>query len=75
MYGREVELVEAEEGAAYGAALLVGVGNGAWNSAEEACAAAVRVRERIAPDPEVARLLDERYKAFRAIYPALRNIG
>jgi xylulokinase len=75
VYGREVELVEAEEGAAYGAALLAGVGSGAWNSVEEACAAAVRVRERVAPDPEAARLLDERYKAFRAIYPALRNVG
>ena len=75
VYGREVELVEAEEGAAYGAALLAGVGAGAWNSADEACGVAVRVRERVAPDPEAARLMDERYKAFRAIYPALRNIG
>src|ERR687884_1026754 len=46
VYGREVELVEADEGAAYGAALLAGVGAGAWGSADEACAAAVRVRER-----------------------------
>ncbi|HEX8351491.1 MAG TPA: xylulokinase, partial [Pyrinomonadaceae bacterium] len=32
VYGREVELVEADEGAAYGAALLAGVGGGAWGS-------------------------------------------
>jgi xylulokinase len=75
VYGREVELVEAEEGAAYGAALLAGVGAGAWTSADEACAAAVRVRERVAPEPDTARLMDERYKAFRAIYPALRHVG
>src|SRR5215204_388985 len=74
-YGREVELVEADEGAAYGAALLAGVGGGAWASVEEACAASVRVRERVAPQAEAARLLDERYKAFQKLYPALRDVG
>ncbi|HWW74104.1 MAG TPA: xylulokinase [Pyrinomonadaceae bacterium] len=75
VYGREVELVEAEEGGAYGAALLAGVGSGAWGSVDEACAAAVRVRERVAPDAGTSRLMDERYEAFRAVYPALRNVG
>ena len=75
VYGREVELVEADEGAAYGAALLAGVGGGAWASVEEACAASVRVRERVAPRAETARLMDERYEAFRKLYPALRDIG
>jgi xylulokinase len=75
VYGREVELVEADEGAAYGAALLAGVGGGAWGSVDEACAASVRVRERTAPNAEGKRVLDERYKIFQAIYPALRRIA
>jgi xylulokinase len=75
VYGREVELVEADEGAAYGAALLAGVGGGAWGTVDDACAAAVRVRERTAPDAEGERVMDERYKVFRAIYPALRRIA
>ena len=75
VYGREVELVEADEGAAYGAALLAGVGGGAWGSVDEACAAAVRVRERTRPDAGSARVMDERYKIFQAIYPALRRIA
>ncbi|MCA1615477.1 MAG: xylulokinase [Acidobacteria bacterium] len=75
VYGREVELVEADEGAAYGAALLAGVGGGAWGSVEEACAASVRVRERVAPRAETARLMDERYEAFRKLYPALRQVN
>jgi xylulokinase len=75
VYGREVELVEADEGAAYGAALLAGVGGGAWASVEEACAATVRVRERVAPEPEAARLMNERYEAFQKLYPALRSVG
>lgn len=72
VYGHSVELVEADEGAAYGAALLAGVGGGAWSSVEEACAATVRVRERIEPDAETARLMDEHYRTFQALYPALR---
>ena len=75
VYGREVELVEADEGAAYGAALLAGVGGGAWGTVDDACSTAVRVRERAAPDAEGARRMDERYKIFRAIYPALRRIA
>ncbi|HEX8501675.1 MAG TPA: xylulokinase [Pyrinomonadaceae bacterium] len=75
VYGREVELVEADEGAAYGAALLAGVGGGAWGSVEDACAGAVRVRERVAPRAEAAQLMDERYEAFRKLYPALRGVN
>src|SRR5438094_8371297 len=47
IYGHEVEIVEAEEGVAYGAALLAGVGHGVWNSVEEACECAVQVATRV----------------------------
>src|SRR5918911_1691513 len=50
VYGREVETVEAEEGAAYGAALLAGVGAGAWGTVDEACDSVVRVAQRVRPD-------------------------
>src|SRR5215471_18009695 len=43
IYAHEVELVEAEEGAAYGAAILAGVGARHWNTVDEACDAIVRV--------------------------------
>ena len=49
VYGQPVELLEAEEGGAFGAALLAGVGVGAWVSVEAACAATVRVAEVIEP--------------------------
>jgi xylulokinase len=75
VYGRTVEIVEAEEGAAYGAALLAGVGGGVWASVDEACATAVRIRTRIKPEPESARLMDERYQNYQLIYPALRRLA
>jgi xylulokinase len=74
IYGREVEILVAEEGAAYGAALLAGVGAGAWSSVDEACARAVRVATRVEPDTKSAALLNERYLAYRALYPALRSV-
>ena len=41
-----VETVTAEEGAAYGAALLAGVGAGVWPTVDEACDAVVHTRRR-----------------------------
>jgi xylulokinase len=75
VYDREVEIVEAEEGPAYGAALLAGVGAGEWTSVEQACDATVRVAMRVSPDPAAAAVLDRRYQAFRALYPALSAIN
>jgi xylulokinase len=75
VYGRPVEIVEAEEGAAYGAALLAGVGVGVWPDVDAACDAVVRTADTIAPCAETAALLGRRYDAFRRLYPALRTIG
>ena len=74
VYDHEVELVEAEEGAAYGAAILAGVGAGAWSTVDEACRAIVRVKRRITPGPDAARILQKNYASFRALYPALRAV-
>ncbi|HVG37777.1 MAG TPA: xylulokinase [Pyrinomonadaceae bacterium] len=74
VYGHEVEIVEAEEGAAYGAALLAGVGGGIWPSVDAACDAVVRVRTRISPDPQALAALNQQYGRFRALYPALKTI-
>jgi xylulokinase len=75
VYGQPVEILAAEEGAAYGAALLAGVGRGTWASVDEACEAAVRVSAQIEPDKAGAELMDHQYERFRAIYPALRAIS
>lgn len=75
VYGQSVSLAEAEEGAAYGAALLAGVGSRVWPSVEAACAETVRVAEQVEPDKAVASLMNLRYQQFRAVYPALRGIS
>jgi xylulokinase len=75
IYGRAVEILAAEEGAAYGAALLAGVGSGLWRSVDEACAQAVRVDTSVEPDASAAALMNRSYAAYRALYPALRSIA
>jgi xylulokinase len=74
VYGREVEVLEADEGAAYGAALLAGVGAGVWPSVDAACDAVVRVADRVEPDPQATATLAVRYEAFRALYGALKDV-
>jgi xylulokinase len=74
VYGHNVETVEANEGAAFGAALLAGVGAGAWKTIDEACAATVRVAENIEPDENAVETLNKNYQAYRTIYPSLRSI-
>jgi len=71
VYGQAVETVETEEGAAYGAALLAGVGAGVWPTVDEACAATVRARARVEPDADALRVMSESYKHYQLLYPAL----
>src|SRR5438876_9692031 len=73
VYGHAVEIVEAEEGAAYGAALLAGVGAGLWPTVDAACAATVRVASRVTPQPAAVATLNASYSAFRQIYPATKG--
>ena len=74
VYGHSVEVVEAEEGAAYGAALLAGVGAGVWSSVDEACECSVRVAKEVKPNPSHAKVMQRQYDAYRRVYPALRAI-
>src|SRR5206468_4236713 len=72
VYGHAVEIVEAEEGAAYGAAILAGVGAGLWPTVDAACSATVRVASRVNPQPAAVAILNASYSAFRQIYPPPR---
>jgi len=73
-YGRPVETVAAEEGAAYGAAILAGVGVKTWSSVDEACESVVRVAQNIDPHSEHSLVLEKAYAAYRRIYPAMKSI-
>ncbi|HLZ51223.1 MAG TPA: xylulokinase [Candidatus Acidoferrum sp.] len=74
VYAHEVEILKAEEGAAYGAAILAGVGSGCWKSVDEACDATVRVAKRVSPVRESSGIMQAGYQTYRRIYPALHSI-
>ena len=74
IYGQTIETVEAEEGAAFGAALLAGVAVGAWKTIDEACQSVVRVDREIEPDLPTVELMNRQYQIYRAIYPATKNL-
>ncbi len=74
VYEHEVEILAAEEGAAYGAALLAGVGARFWNSVEEACDAVVKVEKRVGPDQRARQALRRQYESYRRLYPALKPL-
>lgn len=68
----EVVTVTVTEGAAYGAALLAGVGAGVYRSVEEACDLTVRVVNRTEPVPAHRAVYEDLYQVYRGLYPALR---
>jgi xylulokinase len=74
IYGQPVETVEAEEGAAYGAAILAGVGVKAWPSVDAACNAVVRIAQNIVPNSEDSLVMEKAYAVYRRMYPAMKNI-
>ncbi len=71
----ELVTVNTTEGAAYGAALLAGVGVGAWPDVDAACQAAIQVTGSNAPQPDVAVQYERVYEQYRQLYPALKIIS
>ena len=74
IYGQAVEILTAEEGGAFGAALMAGVGAGAWRDLDAACAAGITVAQRIEPDPAWLAAYATGYEHWRKLYPALATL-
>jgi xylulokinase len=72
--GLPLERTEAEEGAAYGAAMLGGVRAGVFADAHAAVAATVRVRGRVEPDPDWQSAYDEGHARYGRLYPTLKEL-
>jgi len=74
VYGRAVETVLVDEGAAFGAAVLAGIGAGVWRDIDEASDRLIRTAVAASPEPDTVGVMNERYTAFRRLYPALRSL-
>jgi xylulokinase len=73
IYGQKVALINAQEGPAYGVALLAMVGTGAYKSVPEACAATIQVTEELSPNEQGRRLYERIHSEYQLLYPALKE--
>lgn len=69
----ELVTVNTTEGAAYGAALLAGVGADAWNDVFSACKASVKITGRTLPDSSQVDVYNRSYSLFQELYPVLKS--
>ena len=73
IYGQTVCTINAEEGPAYGVALLAAAGTGAYRNVAEACRATIRVVNKTKPTVAAKRKYDSVYSVFRGLYRSLRD--
>ena len=69
-----LETTAAEEGSAYGAALLGGVAGGVFADVHDAVARCVRVGETVEPKRAWVAAYAERRARFTSLYPALKAL-
>jgi xylulokinase len=72
VFNASLVTVEALEGAAYGAALLAGVGAGVWPDVK-AATAMVQTGEETVPSGNVD-VYEKAYQTYRELYPALKGV-
>jgi len=73
VYNLPVATINSDQGPAYGAAILAGVGAGVWKSVPEACEACVQETETLQPDAGRAELYARAHRQYQRLYDALKD--
>jgi xylulokinase len=68
----ELVTVNTTEGAAFGAALLAGVGAGEWATVEESCQAVIRTSQSTRPNSQAVEVYEKIYPLYKDLYYALK---
>ncbi len=68
----ELVTVNTTEGAAFGTALLAGVGAGIWPDVETAADSVIKITGSTSPQEETLEAYDTHYRLYRELYPALK---
>ena len=69
----ELVTVNTTEGAAYGAALLAGVGAGVWSDVPSASDACIKITGSTQPVPSEMDVYRQTYPVYQDLYPALKS--
>lgn len=70
----EIESIEAEEGPGYGGAMLAMVACGEYPDVKTIAEKFVKVSGAVKPEENLVALYEERYQAFRKIYPSVKEL-
>ncbi|MGH9957699.1 MAG: xylulokinase [Pyrinomonadaceae bacterium] len=70
--GIELATVNTTEGAAFGAALLAGVGGGVWSSVDDACSQTIKLVDHVSPVSENLHRYEAMHEQYQRLYPALK---
>jgi len=72
VFEADLVTVNTTEGAAYGAALLAGVGAGVWADVDSACTQTIFVSDRVSPNDETSPTYRAVYHEYQSLYPVLK---
>ena len=73
IFAAELVTVNTTEGAAFGAALLAGVGAGVWSDVDAACAQTIFVSDSITPNAAAVDTYKAMYEQYEELYPILKQ--
>lgn len=70
---REISLINIQEGPAFGAAIIAGVGSGVFEDFKSILDRTVKVTKTVKPNKENAKLYDKYYKVYTLLYEKLKE--
>ena len=73
IYGQPVVTINAEEGPAYGVALLAAAGTGAYKDVVEACKATISVATKTRPEAAAKKKYNAAYPMYQKLYQSLKG--
>jgi xylulokinase len=73
VYGQQVVTINAEEGPAFGAALLAAAGTGAYKDVVQACSATINVTTRTKSSAAARRVYQSAHPVYQQLYNSLKG--
>ncbi len=73
IFGQKVVTLAAEQGPAFGVALLAAVGDGAYKNIHEACDATIKVASETTVDRKAAKVYDRLFPIYQRQYARLKD--
>ena len=73
IFGQDVVRINAEQGPAYGVALLAAVGAGAYKNIEEACSATITIKDKTRKKKANRVAYDKGFPVYQKLYQSLKD--